>query len=119
MAKKARWENEEMTGANPFLALKKASDTASSDVTPETVTPKVETAPSKLPKAKSARIERAHRGGKTVTVVYFHGTPDEDSRSAWLKKAKSTLGIGGGVEDDHVFLQGEQVERLKACGMLP
>lgn len=116
MSKKGRWENEEANFANPFAALKKAPDggePASRESEPEPA-PKA----TKLPRAKSARIERAHRGGKTVTVVSFHGVPDESARTAWLKQTKTSLGVGGSLEDDHVILQGEQIERLKAAKLL-
>lgn len=114
MSKKQRWENEDAGFSNPFAALKPAgSESAKSPETPAAVKKEP-----KLPKAKSARIERAHRGGKTVTIVYFHGTPDDEAKSAWLKQAKTTLGIGGQVEEDHVYLQGEQLDRLKTAGFL-
>ncbi len=118
MAKKQqRWENESANFTNPFAALKPATSAEKPNVSSPAEKPqKTEI---KLPKAKSARIERAHRGGKTVTIVYFHGTPDETAREAWLKSAKTQLGSGGSLEEDHVYLQGEQIERLKAAKLLP
>ena len=114
MAKKsdARWRGDDASINNPFAAL--ASKTASGlekidkDETPEA--PKAV----KLPKLKSARIERTGRAGKTVTVVSFHGSPDENACTAWLKAAKKSLGIGGAVQDGHVILQGDQTERVKS-----
>ena len=116
MSKKGRWENEEANFANPFAALKKPSEGGASACDgPEPVpAPKA----TKLPRAKSARIERAHHGGKTVTVVQFHGEPDEGALTTWLKQARTSLGVGGSLEDDHVILQGEQIERLNAAKLL-
>ena len=67
----------------------------------------------RLPKVKSARIERANRGGKTVTVVTFHGFPSVEQIEAWLKSARKLLGIGGSVEGSCAILQGDQCDRVK------
>ena len=63
---------------------------------------------------KSARLERAHRGGKTVTIVSFHNTPSDEKKLAWLKTARRELGVGGQIEEGEVVLQGDLVERLKS-----
>ncbi len=110
MAKQARWQNEDVSFSNPFAALQKPESAARASA--DAPAPSVTKVSASLPVAKSARIERAHRGGKTVTVVSFAGTPDEAALTAWLKKMKTTLGVGGSVEEDHVVLQGDQVERL-------
>ena len=59
------------------------------------------------------RVEKAGRGGKTVTVVF--GLPANDAflkdLSAELKRA---CGTGGAVREDGVELQGDQRERVRA-----
>jgi translation initiation factor 1 len=58
------------------------------------------------------RMEKAGRGGKTVTVVY--GLP---RNAAFLKELCSDLkracGTGGAVADDTVELQGDLRERVR------
>ena len=77
-------------------------------------TPAAPKAPA-LPKVKSTRIERAHRGGKTVTVVSFHNAPTDAALNAWLNMAKKSLGIGGSIEGENVVLQGDQTKRIDRC----
>ncbi|MBR4986754.1 MAG: translation initiation factor [Proteobacteria bacterium] len=115
MAKKSeRYQNEKVTFSNPFAALVGAGASASEASVPCELPEKTAPAPDvRLPKVRSARIERAHRGGKTVTVVTFHGTPSDDEKNAWLKAFKKELGVGGSIEDGVVCLQGDQRERLK------
>jgi translation initiation factor 1 len=59
------------------------------------------------------RIEKAGRGGKTVSVVY--GLPKND---AFLKELcqdlKRTCGTGGAVVDGTVQLQGDLRDRIRA-----
>lgn len=59
------------------------------------------------------RMEKAGRGGKTVTVVF--GLPKND---AFLKdlaqQLKKTCGTGGAVRDDGVELQGDLRDRVRA-----
>ena len=110
---KERWQNEEISN-NPFAALAKLQTDK------PTPAPQPEPSPSvtkdtvvQMPRVKSARIERAQRGGKTVTIVSFHGQPSDDALKHWLKSAKTKFGIGGTIENDTVVLQGDQRERLK------
>ena len=114
MAKKsdARWHGSDAKINNPFAAL--ASKAAPPAEPPETSETPAAPKAVKLPKFKSAHIERTGRAGKTVTVVTFHGSPDEIACTAWLKSAKKSLGIGGSVEDGHVILQGDQTDRIKS-----
>lgn len=121
--KKPRYSGETMTVPSPFAALAEKLQTSKTD-TPACHSPSddaVSTAtddlpqPPKLPKVKSARIERAHRGGKTVTIVSFHNAPDENALSAWLHTAKKSLGIGGSIEGENVVLQGDQTKRIDRC----
>ncbi|MCX6552543.1 MAG: translation initiation factor [Acidobacteria bacterium] len=58
------------------------------------------------------RIERAGRGGKTVSVVY-----DLPRNAAFLKdlcqELKRACGVGGTVQDGAIELQGDQRDRLR------
>lgn len=66
------------------------------------------------------RMERAGRGGKTVTVVEKLGLPPREL-TAWLGELKRTLGCGGALEGDAIVLQGDLRERagkrLEAMGV--
>jgi translation initiation factor 1 len=56
-------------------------------------------------------MERAGRGGKTVTVVEkLDLAPAE--REAWVGALKRALGCGGAVEGDRLVLQGDVRERV-------
>lgn len=56
-------------------------------------------------------MERAGRGGKTVTLVRgFVGT-DEDM-SALCKLLKQKCGVGGSVKDGEIIIQGDHRQRL-------
>ena len=116
MAKKSRWENDQAGFDNPFAILKNPGSTAA---TPDVVPLQEPKKEIRLPKVKSARKERADRGGKTVTRVFFHGEPSSEEQRAWLKHAKTTLGLGGSMDEKGVFLQGDQLERMKDAGLLP
>lgn len=58
------------------------------------------------------RVEKAGRGGKTVTVVY-----DLPRNQAFLKglagELKRACGVGGAVADNTVELQGDLRDRVK------
>ena len=112
MARKSNdWHDEPAAMQSPFgmlAQLKKTSDTVESPVTTASNTSSAVV----LPKVKSTRIERAQRSGKTMTVVSFQGNPTDDAKHAWLKMAKTKLGVGGTVEGENVILQGDQRERV-------
>lgn len=56
-------------------------------------------------------MERAGRGGKTVTVVRgFIGT--EEDMNALCKLLKQKCGVGGTVKDGELIIQGDHRERL-------
>ncbi|HEV8630706.1 MAG TPA: stress response translation initiation inhibitor YciH [Thermoanaerobaculia bacterium] len=58
-------------------------------------------------------LERAHRGGKTVTVV--DGLPRNQPFLAQLaSELKRACGSGGTVAEGRVEIQGDQRERLRA-----
>lgn len=58
------------------------------------------------------RLEKAGRGGKTVTVVY-----DLPGNQAFLRELASELkrvcGVGGAVSGTTVELQGDQLARVR------
>ncbi|MCI1473767.1 MAG: translation initiation factor [Prevotella sp.] len=56
-------------------------------------------------------IERAGRGGKTVTLVKgFVGS--EEDMSALCKLLKQKCGVGGSVKDGEIIIQGDCRQRL-------
>lgn len=110
--KNERWQGDGSIQNNPFASLS-ALKHETTQKSGNTECADSQTEASKLPKMKSARVERAHRGGKTITIVSFHQTPSEEQKKAWLKIARRELGVGGQMEDGDVVLQGDLVERLK------
>lgn len=57
------------------------------------------------------RIEKQHRGGKTVTVVEGFVGKEED-REQLGKLLKQKCGAGGSVKDGLILIQGEMKERV-------
>jgi translation initiation factor 1 len=58
------------------------------------------------------RVERAGRGGKTVTVVF--GLPENaDFLRDLAQDLKKACGTGGAVRTDGVELQGDQCDRVR------
>lgn len=70
--------------------------------------------PGRPPPARAVvRMERAGRGGKTVTVVEkLELKPRE--LEAWLGELKRALGCGGVIERGALVLQGDTRERVGA-----
>lgn len=63
------------------------------------------------PEAK-LRIEKAGRGGKTVTVVY--DLPRNDAfLKALAQELKKACGVGGSVQETAVEVQGDQRDRIR------
>ena len=56
-------------------------------------------------------IERAGRGGKTVTLVKGFVGSDEDITSL-CKLLKQKCGVGGSVKDGEIIIQGDHRQRL-------
>ncbi len=118
MGKKEKWQPESAAlTQSAFSVLAGLKTSAGTDAplennTAKSSAPSVEKEVSKLPKVKSTRLERAHHGGKTVTVVTFHGEPSDEAKAQWLKSMKRDLGVGGSIEDGIVMLQGDQRDRL-------
>jgi translation initiation factor 1 len=57
-------------------------------------------------------MERAGRGGRTVTVVEQLGLPDEEL-AAWLRALQGALGCGGTVDGRAIVLQGDLRGRVR------
>ena len=59
------------------------------------------------------RVEKAGRGGKTVTVV--DGLPNNEAfLKSLLSELKKACGCGGAVRDGGIELQGDLRERVRA-----
>jgi translation initiation factor 1 len=58
-------------------------------------------------------IERAGRGGKTVSVIKGVMSPPH-GKEALLKLLKTRLGAGGAVKEDNIEIQGDQRDRIVA-----
>ena len=115
MAKKTeRWQGDDFCIDNPFAALSKSVDAKPQNAPVSSTSDAGPADAPKMPVVRSARIERAHRSGKTVTIVAFSGNPDKALLTAWLKKAKAALGCGGTIEDDCVVLQGDRTDRVRS-----
>ncbi|WP_018462387.1 translation initiation factor [Segatella paludivivens] len=56
-------------------------------------------------------MERAGRGGKTVTIVKFF-VGSEDDMMNLCKILKQKCGVGGSVKDGEIIIQGDHRERL-------
>jgi translation initiation factor 1 len=56
-------------------------------------------------------LERAGRGGKSVSVITGIGG-SEASRAELLKQLKSKLGTGGALKGDTLEIQGDQRDKL-------
>jgi translation initiation factor 1 len=72
--------------------------------------PPVKAAGPPPPARAVVRMERAGRGGKTVTVVEKLGLPPRQLE-AWLSDLTRALGCGGVVEGEALVLQGDSRER--------
>lgn len=66
-----------------------------------------------LPKEQrlKVRMEKKHRGGKTVTIIDgFVGNEDDFQELA--KKLKTKCGTGGSAKDGEIIIQGENREKI-------
>jgi translation initiation factor 1 len=100
----------------PFNPAFAGLDAKRGDVPPGPASPPPEPTPaaggsSRPPPARAVvRIERAGRGGRTVTVIVKLGLPPREMES-WLGELKRGIGCGGAVEGDALVLQGDVRER--------
>ncbi|MEE3482920.1 MAG: translation initiation factor [Bacteroidales bacterium] len=70
----------------------------------------VETLPKNQQKLR-LNMERAGRGGKTVTLIKGFVGSDEDIQ-ALCKLLKQRCGVGGAVKDGEIIIQGDHRQRL-------
>lgn len=56
-------------------------------------------------------MERAGRGGKTVTLVKGYVGSEEDI-NALCKQLKQKCGVGGSIKDGEIIIQGDHRQRL-------
>jgi len=71
---------------------------------------KIQTLPPKQQKLRLA-MERAGRGGKTVTIIRgFVGS--EEDMNALCKMLKQKCGVGGTAKDGEIIIQGDHRPRL-------
>ena len=111
MGKREKGERAAAPAAGPFNAglAGLAARMGDVPVAREVQRPAVKPAPARA----VVRMERAGRGGKTVTVVEkleLRGSELE----AWLGDLKRALGCGGVVEGAAIVLQGDTRERVGA-----
>jgi|SRR5665213_887078 len=60
------------------------------------------------------RREKAHRGGKTVTVIYdFAPTITRQSIEDLARKLRNACGCGGTTRERLIEIQGDQVSKLR------
>ena len=72
--------------------------------------PEEETLPKNAQKLR-VRIEKNHRGGKTVTLVKnFIGTEDDLKELGRLLKTK--CGVGGSTKEGEILVQGDFKEKI-------
>ncbi len=81
---------------------------------PPATAPAAAKPPGPPPPARAVvRMERAGRGGRTVTVVEKLGLRPRELE-AWLSDLKRALGCGGVIEGAALVLQGDTRERVGA-----
>lgn len=57
--------------------------------------------------------ETKGRGGKAVTVITGIALPEREMREL-ARALKQHCGVGGALKEDHIEIQGDQREKLKA-----
>lgn len=57
------------------------------------------------------RIEKKHRGGKSVTIVSGYIGPESDLKEL-EKTLKQKCGVGGSCKDGEIIIQGEHADKV-------
>jgi translation initiation factor 1 len=86
---------------------------AASPVRAEPAAPPSAPPPKPGPARAVVRMERAGRGGRTVTVVEKLALPPRQLEG-WCGELKRAMGCGGVVEGDAIVIQGDARERIGA-----
>jgi translation initiation factor 1 len=90
---------------NPFAALEALRD----KLPPGTAREKLE---ARGPARAVVRLERKGRAGKDVTVVEKLDLAGAELER-WARELKGALGVGGGVEEGRIVLQGDVRARVE------
>ena len=56
-------------------------------------------------------LDKKHRAGKTVTIIYGFQMADADIENL-SKKLKTSCGSGGSVKDSEIIIQGDHREKV-------
>jgi translation initiation factor 1 len=114
MSKKKRIETmggEPLT-QNPFGSLENLE---LPEATPKHIPPETESKRSE-PNKNRGRVDiirqKAHRGGKTVTVITNFKGIGIPEKEALAKKMQKTCGSGGTVKAGNIEIQGEQRDKI-------
>ena len=78
--------------------------------------PEPPSAPELIPPAKqTARLAvEKRKGGRTVTVIRGLSAEGNDL-PALLKQLKDECGAGGSIKEEHLEIQGKQLDRIRSC----
>ncbi len=104
---------EGLAAGNPFAAL-------SGEGLPEGPSrPVAKPAPRPKPESKNrgrldVRREKSGRGGKTVTVVFGWKGISAEEKAVLAKSIQKCCGVGGGVKNGNIEIQGDKREETKA-----
>jgi translation initiation factor 1 len=104
---------EDSAGPAPFAAKPAPPVEAAKQASAEAAPPKAATAGKEgLGGRVSLSMERAGRGGKTVTLVLW-ADRTEAERESLAQQLRKALGTGTSVEGERIVVQGEQRDRLR------
>ena len=116
MGKKKRIDTSggQSLSQNPFGALDKLSLPSG----PTSIPPAQEESKRNKPNKNRGRVDiirqKAHRGGKTVTVITSFKGIGQPEKEALAKKMQTSCGTGGTVKKGNIEIQGDQREKVAA-----
>ncbi len=125
MSKKKRIETDggEALSHNPFGGLENLNLPEGPSNIPDVPTEKIQPQITKNRGRVDIIRQKAHRGGKTVTVITNFKGIGLPEKEALAKKMQKTCGSGGTVKEGNIEIQGEQREKvaeiLKEAGFRP